>query len=67
MERAILDVVSIFCWKRYILLKWTASHKNGLSWCHSKRRMGVHGRTHPSFGMTSAFVQGKIFKKKKNL
>ena len=26
---------------------------NGLSCCHTKRRMAAHGRTHPSLGMTS--------------
>ncbi len=34
----------------------------GLSRCHTKRRMALHGRTHPSFGMTLTFP-----KKKKNL
>ncbi len=24
----------------------------GLNWCHTKIRMDVHGRIHPSFGMT---------------
>ena len=25
---------------------------NGLSRCHTKKGTGVHGRAHPSFGMT---------------
>ena len=28
---------------------------NGLSRWHTKRRMGAHGRAHPSFGMTPTF------------
>ncbi len=42
---------------------WAVSHKkfpNVLSH-HTKRRMGVRGRAHPSFGMTPTFQ-----KKKKN-
>ncbi len=38
--------------------KWCASRENrpnGLCRCHTKRRMGVHGRVHPSFGMTPTF------------
>ena len=37
---------------------WAVSSKkvpNGLSRCHTKRRMGVCGRPHPSFGMTLTF------------
>ena len=37
---------------------WIASSKkvlNDLSRCHNKRRIGVGGRTHLSFGMTSTF------------
>ena len=37
---------------------WAPSRKkvpNGLSFCHTKRRMGARGRVHPSFGMTPTF------------
>ncbi len=36
---------------------------NGLSRCHTKRRMDAHGRVHPTFGMTPTFQKKK--KKKK--
>ena len=32
---------------------------NDLSHCHTKRRMGVRGRTHPSFGVTPTFQKKK--------
>ncbi len=28
------------------------TRRQGLCRCHTKRRMGAHGRAHPSFGMT---------------
>ncbi len=44
---------------------WSALCKmvpNGLSQCHTKRRMGTHGCAHPSFGMTPTFHNKKIKK-----
>ncbi len=40
------------------MVNWAALREkvhNGLSRCHTIRRMGVHGRAHPSFGITSTF------------
>ena len=34
---------------------WHTSRENRLCLCHTKRRMGAHGRTHPFFGMTPTF------------
>ncbi len=37
---------------------------NGLSRCHTKRRMGARGRAHPSFGMTPTFSIFFFWRKK---
>ena len=45
-------------------LIWCASQENrpyGLCRCHAKRRMGAHGRTHPSFGMTPTFREYNLW------
>ncbi len=34
---------------------------NVLSRCHTKRKTGLHGRTHPSFGMTPTFLFFSFF------
>ena len=39
-------------------VSWAASREKvpyGLSQCHTKRRMGARGHTHPSFGVTPTF------------
>ena len=44
-----------WCWQqsaRLFLCALRQKVPNGLSRCHTKRRMGVRGHTHPSFGMT---------------
>ena len=60
--------------KKHELEIWVVLRKtvpNALSWCHTKRRTGAHGRVHPSLSMTPKFQKKKkkkfkiLFQKKK--